>query len=1110
MIEGCKQARGIVFFSVLFLLLTGCMSGGEDILNVPDASQGEGPRVIFDPLAHPDPRIPLPNNIATVMDKDSPTGRRLNLRITATTQFERGNRLEINRLDGFGSFAPITVAFSEPLDLNTLNPDSVKLINVDPSSPRYGEEIPLDLPRDHSRSLYPVEISPWPFPPHSPSAYARQMMFNPEYQGDVGTAKYVDFYERETDTLILRVVRPMDQQTEYMVVLTKDLLGVDGHPVRSAFTKPVHAQQVNSYKRAVGLLNGKGVSEGRIAFAWSFTTQTLTRELEVISQGLHAQGPMNYLPDLYPPVFTSVANLETQLDQLFCQPDSDNPCRDNLWILQAELLQPFMGIASAPGLVRAIGILFIDADLGETSTMTVDLGEIDYFAFGRILAPDFRQRVSETFHMDYRTGKAEISEVEVPFMIAIPKPSPDHQPPFPVVLLTHGVPALRWQLVTEANAWAKKGFATAVLSAPQHSPILSIQDIKIVLDSIIQGAEQGLCEQLPEGERQACVQNWDKIIHGLLDGVGEPVVSLLNCLLFGNCEDTDGSFDDALEAMLQSGFLAQLLVEGRAEDVDGDGNTDHGAIFTADLFTTRDRIRQHMVEQMQFLQLFKNLSQENLEAQGLHGLDNPSQVTDEAVIMPYLLAGDFNADGILDFGGKDAYGFYEAGAKPAEVKGLQRYFRSGLSFGGIAGSILMAIEPDVRTAALSVPGGGLTDVMSRCDLHPVIDRVQHELQGPILVGEPVVKAQDGGASETSFKVSFIRRGKKELLNGRQGEESLWDVNFPDRIQEMQVPVNGLLEVVNLDNGERISISQDELWGEDAWCIGKSILDAGADLSGKKGCFSKGIASDKGDRILITAMGPKGKVVDQIEAAAPDRGMGKGRNTPSYRFFTHLGQTALDAGDPINYAPHWFLDPLEGADNENLPEKNLLVIAVPGDMFVPINTQIALARAGGLLGSESNQCDGLPQDLSECGQGWDEISKDCDYINLYWKENDVMIGYHDHEKPRFDVDGLLKEASGECHPRTLPLIDNRDKGAGYSYIRFPYSHVWCTYGYVEPANRGMHWLMASFSNPELPVDWSTYYQSQMAEYFDTEGYRDEPMMDPDCPCPVSADSCDYLK
>src|SRR4051812_16647329 len=63
---------------------------------------GDGPAVTFDLLARPLPEIPFPNDMATRLDVDSPTGRRVNASLSAPTILEREVRADFDLLDGWG------------------------------------------------------------------------------------------------------------------------------------------------------------------------------------------------------------------------------------------------------------------------------------------------------------------------------------------------------------------------------------------------------------------------------------------------------------------------------------------------------------------------------------------------------------------------------------------------------------------------------------------------------------------------------------------------------------------------------------------------------------------------------------------------------------------------------------------------------------------------------------------------------------------------------------------------------------------------------------------------------------------------------------------------
>src|SRR5687767_7074203 len=72
---------------------------------------GPGARVRYD-LAHkPLPDMPLPSDTATWPDPTSRTGVRINASLIAPTSMETLARLRFTEMEGWGTFAPITVAF---------------------------------------------------------------------------------------------------------------------------------------------------------------------------------------------------------------------------------------------------------------------------------------------------------------------------------------------------------------------------------------------------------------------------------------------------------------------------------------------------------------------------------------------------------------------------------------------------------------------------------------------------------------------------------------------------------------------------------------------------------------------------------------------------------------------------------------------------------------------------------------------------------------------------------------------------------------------------------------------------------------------------------------
>src|SRR5258707_14535949 len=70
---------------------------------------GSGAEVKFDVYHRPLPEIPLPNDFATRFDPGSPSKLRVNASLIAPTEWEKGARSVIDHLDGWGTFAPISV-----------------------------------------------------------------------------------------------------------------------------------------------------------------------------------------------------------------------------------------------------------------------------------------------------------------------------------------------------------------------------------------------------------------------------------------------------------------------------------------------------------------------------------------------------------------------------------------------------------------------------------------------------------------------------------------------------------------------------------------------------------------------------------------------------------------------------------------------------------------------------------------------------------------------------------------------------------------------------------------------------------------------------------------
>ncbi|NMB76247.1 MAG: hypothetical protein GYA21_14090 [Myxococcales bacterium] len=578
--------------AALALLGLACAPAPEGLQRTPD---GSGPMVWFDLEEVPLPEIPLPNDLATRADPDSPTGRRLNVSLLAPTRLEAGERSRINTLAGFGVLMPISVRFRAPLDVADLlrrhrdnldfADDAVFVVAIDPRSPAFGRPVPLDV----GRGNYPLlqKRSDTSFA-SDPRADAGNLLFD-TYTEDANANGRLDegedsdddgvldrsnvfppgstvrdglltFYERETDTLLLRPIVPLEEETTYAVILTDRLRGEDGAPVRSPFPWIHHLEQGGALAPLPGLLSrwrADGTAEldlAQVAFAWSFTTQSITGDLVAIREGLHGAGSLAWLAERFPP---AVVPDRCQSDESAARP----------YVVQVSQLMEA---------VKSVGALLLGGDISQAQPLIDTYQWVDYFTSGSFWSPDF-MGAHEAFSVDRARGRARVGATALRFLMAVPKESERHHPPFPVVIYCHGYSSTRAEMIGFAGTMARYGLATVSIDAWGHGIPL------------------------------------DEELTGILVSAGN-----------------GWGFGPFMEAMLRD----------RARDLTGDGANDSGGDFwTAYAFHTRDAVTQSVVDYLQLaraLQAFDGTARWDVDQDGDGQPD---------------LAGDFDGDGRVDAGG---------------------------------------------------------------------------------------------------------------------------------------------------------------------------------------------------------------------------------------------------------------------------------------------------------------------------------------------------------------------------------------------------------------------------------------------------------------------------
>jgi len=512
---------------------------------------------------------------------------------------ERETRAKLNQLTGFGVFAPFTVAFDAPLDLDEITrrhrddgnftDDAFFLLNVDPKSSDYLKPVRLDV--GHGRYPHDLDQTDRYFP-NDPRGDSPALLFETADE-DLNANQIMDpgedtdndgvldkpnvyplggdpredlltWYERETNTLIVRPVVPLREETRYAVILTERLIGEDGEPVRSPWEYVHHLRQTEALAPAMHALPQWGLDFTDVAFGWTFTTGRVTGDLVDVRRGLDGRGPWPWLGSTFPPGVQEALPMHEN-DQL----------EDDFRLPITYLVEPIGALGlfgdSADALLRAYSSFGGDIIGGSYTSpnllIDTDDGGLD--------------DTDEWWKLDPVSGTMVVGPQRIPFTCVLPKPSEEHQPPYDVVLFGHGYGSSRFDMFGFGWAMNRVGMAACAIDYPGHGPTIKDDELEVV----------------------------------------ELVLKNLKLMP----------------------FLAHLK-DARYRDVDNDGLPDSGADqWIADSFHTRDMVRQAAVDWSQLIK--------SLQACGSGVMDKDGEA---------VMSCDWDEDGTPDLGGEDAH-FYLLG-----------------------------------------------------------------------------------------------------------------------------------------------------------------------------------------------------------------------------------------------------------------------------------------------------------------------------------------------------------------------------------------------------------------------------------------------------------------
>ncbi len=948
---GCAGPRGVAVLIAqpgLRLILAMTMLAactGDDASESTDNSlqmspRGGGPRVAFDLSAKPFPLIPLPNDVATVSDPTSRTGRRVNLGRDGTTTLEARTHEALNELEGWGTSAPITVPFQRPAGLIAdetaidteafaarhvaydFRDDAIYVVDLASGTPALLEvnhgHFPIAAHRPQGLGLGPGPSDPQQdsqtllFETRDEAPGRPRLPYNPFFDSDFdgvidkpnsatittgihGIDDVLTWYERETDTIILKPVLPLAEKREYAVVLTDRLVDGLGQPVRSPFPQVYHPFQRAPIERLQAILrDGRltrffgdlaGTGLAHVAFAWSFTTGPQSEDLRLLRDGLSAAGPFAWLADAYKPVhslFPLVGRSRTEPVRVPSPLPANVPveCRE-LWARPYTVsLVDFS--RAARGLVQQLfGVGGTQLD-----DLMANLAEVDHFVVGTFASPQFFGDPAladpfSHFRVNYLAGTASPVADRVKFWLTVPKKTARAKQPFPVAVWNSGTGLPAEAMLFHAGAMARQGIALGAFDLPSHGLVL-----------------------------------------------GAAATAAATSLV------TDACLAPMLAAFETS----------RARDTNDDGVRESGGdAFSLRGLHGRDVLRQGVVDELQFIRVLRAFDGKTLA---------PSPYVQTAT---KSLAGDFDGDGVVDIDGAHA---------PAALVGQ--------SFGAAVAQLAGAVDEHVKVAVAIAGTAGLADGAGRS----VSQMVAAQLLTPILVtvrAEDVPPSGANGGTRCAVGQRSLRFVVSELSGlGEVEVACVGDDRAPPRatfvVRNLK---NGLARCARSDGaglvhvpiatsaGDPLSV---EIYRDPsvALSFATCALKAGASRlatvntwevsaaprSGATEPSAAGVAAcseAKGCQQFHRALFPVGS-----RLTSPQDGLGLRRQTPELRRFLSLLPHLLDAADPANYAQAYVIKPMNGPLGRPMAKRALLNVATLGDDELGAANSVHFARIAGAI------------------------------------------------------------------------------------------------------------------------------------------------------------------
>ncbi|MCA9543924.1 MAG: hypothetical protein KC613_06020, partial [Myxococcales bacterium] len=937
--------------------------------------------------------------------------------------------------------------------------DVVYLIDVTPSSPEYGQLKALDM----GEGNYPTALERFEYWDNDPRAWTTSIFFDEEDEdvnrngkldpgedvngngvldpgedldgdgeldwpedtdsdGHLDVPNYLPgrrparddlaaradalmtFYEKETNTLITRPMEPLRERTTYAVVVTRRLLDAGGEPVGSPFKGIHHTSQAEALKD-LGRFLPAGLGLSDVAFAFTFTTQSLQSHWVAVREGLYGYGVQKHIGQEFPAVLDGLEPLRDPEHRNFAGVD-------NVYILRSEEFMDAFSVLSQQLQGQEDGSLEF-ADLMNSHRY------VDFHVIGRFKSPQLFERFAPEDASECpaacqaAASRCDLGELDCPAQCG------EAMPAGYVSCLGAAKTCAETRRCVEVGADAER--------TQELRPWLPLNQQSWPVDLDLKPAKaraEDVRFWLTVPRKEVSARGEGKMPPLVIVGHGYTsnrfelaqfggffarhgmAAMAIDCVSHGLGISPD---EERLGRSLLGAFglerFGEAILTARAVDQNRDGTIDSAADFwTAYIFHTRDVVRQCALDYSQLIRIVKSFDGERRWAFDVNG-DNENE-----------LAGDFDADGQVDIGAESLVGM------------------TGGSLGGIMSMIMAGLEPHVDSVAPIAGGAGLGDIGNRSQQGGVREAVILRVMGPLFLGN---LNEDG---------TYLLQQVIPDLNDTSRK--------PFAVIEGVNPGDTLV-VENLDNGNR-GCSFIDREGRARASLEADFGDhvevhiyAGPQIMPGEGCVLREGVEPK---IKVSEFGVEVQFQQTTYYEGEPlvtlaEGFGERRATPGMRRFLALGQLVLDGGDPGTYARHMLKEPLVFPSTGEQTGTHGVIVTTMGDMNVPASSGVTFGRAMGLIG--------YTEDDPRYGKPLNQVLLDtytAEAVHSYGRHHDTA-GNPVH----LDIENFAEgnDLYGDTIPRLDPPlrigVGQTDALGGKSAAIFPYNVPGGQHGFAFPGN-----------------------------------------------------------